>query len=371
MAIANGVVYTLGTDAKFKEEYVIAIDEKKGTELWRLPFAPLYTYKGNAYGDGPRSTPTIDGNLLFALSGDGTLVCIDIKGRKELWKKQLVKDLGGVIMDKYGFSESPLVDGKQLICSAGGPKGAIVAFDKTNGNVLWRSKDMTWNATFGSAVVAEFHGKRQYVHTVYDGEATKEQGAVVGVSASDGKVLWWQTHFTGTNDGTSITPIVRGDLIYVSAGFGAGCKLLEINKAQKVNDIYPKKLAKKVKNTHGGMVLVGDHVYGHSEPSMWICQEFKTGAIEWDEKIQVKGVSGSIIAAEGMLYLYSDDGEVGLVNASPKDFDLVSKFVIPQKSAIPRARLTSRQVQIWSHPAIANGVLYLRDHEYIFAFAIK
>jgi outer membrane protein assembly factor BamB len=94
MAIANGVVYTLGTDAKFKEEYVIAIDEKKGTELWRLPFAPLYTYKGNAYGDGPRSTPTIDGNLLFALSGDGTLVCIDIKGRKELWKKQLVKDLG-------------------------------------------------------------------------------------------------------------------------------------------------------------------------------------------------------------------------------------------------------------------------------------
>src|ERR1051325_7821670 len=116
VAVVKGVVYTLGTDAKFTEEQIIAIDEKKGTELWRVKLGPLYTYKGNTYGDGPRSTPTVDGNFLYALGGEGQLVCVDVTQKgKEVWRKHLIKDLGGVMMDRYGVSESVLIDGKHLI----------------------------------------------------------------------------------------------------------------------------------------------------------------------------------------------------------------------------------------------------------------
>jgi outer membrane protein assembly factor BamB len=372
MAIAKGVVYTLGTDMKFQDEYVIAIDEKKGTELWRIKIAPIYTYKGNAYGDGPRSTPTIDGNLLFALSGAGQLVCIDIAGKKEVWRKHLVKDMGGVIMDRYGFSESPLVDGKHLICTPGGPNGTLAVLDKTNGKLLWRSKGLDYAAPFSSAVIADFHGVRQYVQCCYNTDLGNEKGVVAGFSAKDASVIWTGMIFKGNNDlrGIGAAPIVAGSSVYVSTDIG-GCHLFEINKTQKPIAKYKPVSSKRLKNAHGGVVLVGDHIYGHSAPSMWVCQAFTTGEKEWDERIELKCVSGSVVSADDKLFLYSDSGEAGLIEASAKAFNLISKFTIPQKSTIPQARTTSRQAQVWSHPAIANGVLYLRDHELIYAYEIK
>lgn len=378
-AVVKGVLYTLGTDydaknpnTSAKDEYVIAIDEKKGTELWRVKIGPLYSYKGNSYGDGPRSTPTIDGTNLYALGGDGDLVCIDLATKKEAWRKNLVKDLGGVIMDKYGWSESPLIDGKLLICTPGGPNGTLAALDKTNGNVIWRSFKLTNHAPYSSPIVADIHGVRQYIQTSYHNKTGDIHGAISGISADKGNLLWSQTIFTNSNDGIGSTPIVSGNQVYVSSGFGGGCHLFEIDKKQNATEKFAKPLWKKVKNLQGGVVLIDGHVYGHSEPNFWICQDFKTGKIAWDDRNTFPVTkSGAITAAEGMLYLYTDDGNVGLAAADSTAFKLISTFALPEKSTIPANRKTSRQSQIWPHPVIANGTLFLRDHENIFAFAIK
>jgi outer membrane protein assembly factor BamB len=378
MAISKGVVYTLGTDLEIKgrkttvkDEYAIAIDEKTGAEKWRVKIAPLYT--GSGYGDGPRGTPTIDGNLLFALSGNGTLVCIDIAKKQPVWTKHLVKDLGGALMHNYGFSESPLVDGNLVICTPGGQQGALAALDKATGKVVWRTKAVTNTAPFSSIVAADIQGVRQYIQASYDDTNRKENGIVCGFSAKSGDTLWTGNLFKKTHDSLGIAgaPIVAGNQVYMTTNID-GCRLFEIGKDQKATDAYKKTTFRKLRNGHGGVVLVGDCIYGHSEPGAWICQDLKSGAQEWDEPVQLKcNASGSLIAADGMLYLYTDDGRVGLVPANPKAFNLVSSFDIPVKSNIPRIRPSSGKAQNWTHPALANGVLYLRDHEYIFAFDVK
>ena len=378
VAVVKGVVYTLGTDFDTKtpksndfSECIIAIDESKGTELWRHKIGHISTYPApsNAYGDGPRSTPTIDGNLLFALSGNGQLVCLDLAAKKELWRKHLVKDLDGV-MGKYGYSESVLIDGDKLICSPGGPKGTLAALDKKTGSVIWHTKDLTNLVHYTSPVVADFHGVRQYVQTSYVSKPGDIHGEVAGVDTK-GNLLWTGVIYTGENEGSASTPIISGNEVYVSVGFGGGCHLFQINAMQKAKEIYKKATWKKVKNRHGGLVLLDGFLYGHSERDMWVCQQLKNGDVEWDERTQLTCQDGGITAADGKLYLYTDDGEVGLVDADPKAFNLVSSFKVPERTKISPERTTSRMAKIWSYPVIANGVLYLRDQEYIFAYKIK
>lgn len=377
-AIVKGVLYTLGTDWDPKKpnatdfgEYIIAIDAAKGAELWRHKIGPISTYPppSNAYGDGPRSTPTIDGNLLFALSGDGELVCLDLATKKEAWRKNLVKDLDGV-MGKYGYSESPLIDGDKLICSPGGAKGTLAALDKKTGTVLWRSKGLTNLVHYTSPVVADIHGVRQYIQTSYVSKPGDIHGEVNGVD-TNGNLLWSGTIYTGENEGSAATPVVSGNLVYTTVGFGGGCHLFEIGKNQQAVEKYKKPTWKKVKNTNGGVVLIDGHIYGHSERDTWICQNLKTGALAWDEQNDLKCASGAITAADGKLYMFTDEGEVGLVNADAKEFKLISGFKLPMRSKIPQERTTSRMAKIWSYPVIADGHLYLRDQEYIFAYEIK
>jgi outer membrane protein assembly factor BamB len=126
-----------------------------------------------------------------------------------------------------------------------------------------------------------------------------------------------------------------------------------------------------MKNNHGGVVVIDDHVYGHSEGLGWICQERKSGELKWDERNKFNCTSGAITAADGLLYLYTDGGVVALVEPSPDAFKEISSFTIPEMSKAPQARPTSRQSKIWSHPVVANGRLYLRDTELIFCYEVK
>ncbi len=368
VAVAKGVVYTLGTDMKFEAEYVIAIDEAKGTELWRAKIGPVFTFEQNIWGDGPRSTPTFDGHLLFALSGAGELVCVDVAQKgKEVWRKNLVKDFDGGMMTKWGFSESPLVDGDIVICTPGGAGGTLLALNKTTGATVWRSKGWTDLAPYSSPVVADIHGKRQYIQIGFAGAAT---GAfLAGVDAKTGTVLWKNNIVPGDSYAISPTPVVRGTRVYATTSDASHS--FEIDVKQTAEEKFKKANWKKLKNRDGGVVLVGDHIYGHSEPGMWVCQDFKTGDQAWAERNDFKCDSGSIIAADGMLYLYTDEGKVGLADADSKGFNLVSQFKIPEMSKIQPNRQTSKDSRTWTNPAIANGHLYLRDHEFIFAYKIK
>ncbi len=367
VAVAKGVVYTLGTDMKFTEEYVIAIDEKSGKELWRTKIGPLFTFKGNTWGDGPRSTPTVDGNLVYALGGTGELVCVDASAKgKVLWRKSYEKDFGGAMMTQWGFSESPLVDGKLLICTPGGKGGTLLALDKLTGATVWRTKDWSESAPYSSPIAATFHGVRQYIQIGFSGG--NKGASLAGVDAKTGTTLWKSQIVPGDSYSISPTPVVKGNLVYSTTSDASHC--FEIGAKQGAEEKFAKKNWKKLKNRDGGVVLVGDHIYGHSEPGMWVCQEFNTGDQIWSERNDFKCTSGSVIAADGMLYLYTDQGTVGLVDADPKAFNLVSQFKIAARSNIPQMRQTSKDSLTWANPAIANGHLYVRDHEYIFAYKL-
>jgi outer membrane protein assembly factor BamB len=376
VAVVGDRLYTLGAlkDGTSENEYLIALDVKgdKPREAWKVKLGPIFTFKGNTWGDGPRGTPTVSGKHVYALGGQGELVCAEVAGGKEVWRKNLSKDLGGEMMSEWGYSESPLIDGDLLICTPGGEKGTLAALDRLTGAVRWRSTGLKNAAPYSSVVVSAAGKVRQYVQTSYVIET--ETGYVSGFAAKDGKVLWTETLNTGKSYAIAPTPVVRGDLVYVTAGYDYGCHLFKLTKAGdkfKAEDQYSRKARKSMLNTHGGVVLVGDHIYGHSENLGWVCQEFKKGNLAWRDKVQLECTSGAITAADGRLYLFSDEGEAVLLEASPKGWKEHGRFTIPQKSNAPADRPTSRGAGIWTQPVVANGRLYLRDQELLFCFDVK
>jgi outer membrane protein assembly factor BamB len=370
-AVVGDRLYTLG--ALGDDEYVIALDLKgdKPSEAWKVKLGPIFTFDDNVWGDGPRGTPTVDGNYVYALGGQGELVCVETNG-KEIWRKNLIKDLGGEMMTEWGYSESPLIDGDKLICTPGGSKGTLAALDKQTGKVLWRSTGLKNKAPYSSVVVSEAGGVRQYVQNNYISE--DDGGVVSGFDAKDGRVLWTGPLAKISSYAIAPTPIVRGDLVYVTAGYDYGCHLYQLKRAGDgfaASDLYKPRERRAVKNTHGGVVLVGEHIYGHSEKTGWVCQDLKTGKVAWLERDKLECYSGSITAADGMLYLYSDEGKAVLLKANPKAWEEHGLFTIPEKSKVVETRRTFRSAKIWTPPVIANGRLYLRDQELLFCFDIR
>ncbi|MCI0737537.1 MAG: PQQ-like beta-propeller repeat protein, partial [Gemmataceae bacterium] len=369
-AIVGDRLYTLG--GWDEGDYVLAIDLKTQTELWKTKLGPLFTFAN--WGDGSRSTPTIDGDRLYALGGEGDLVCLDIANKgTEVWRKHLVKDFKGQLMisqdQSWGFSESPVVEGKLVIVTPGGDDGTIVALNKGAGDLVWRSKELKQQAPYSTGFVADIHGVRQFIQTSYISD--ERGGTMSGIALADGKLLWNMPITTSSSYALASTPLVQGNQVYVTSGYGAGCRLFEIGKDQKATEIYPKNIQKTVKNTHGGVVMINGHIFGHSEGLGWICQNFKTGKVIWDERAAFECSSGSITAADGLLYLYTDEGQVVLAEPSLKEFTELGSFEIPEKSKLRKTRPTSRFAQVWTHPVVANGRLYLRDQELIFCYDLK
>ncbi len=370
-AIRDGKVYTLGS--RDDNEIVLVLDAKTGAELWIAKIGPVVNAPANStWGDGPRATPTLDGDLLFALGSQADLVCFDLTKKTEVWRTNLEKDYGGVLMTGWGYSESPFVDGDKVIVTPGGQKGTFLALDKKTGKMIWQCQDVKENAPYSSVMPADFNGVRQYIQLSYlDGKG----GKVNGVDAKSGKLLWQAPIFKADSYAAAPTPIVTDKGVYVTTGYGGGCHFFEIGKDWKAIDKFGKKETGKVKNTHGGVVLVDGHIYGHSEPSNWVCQDVVTGKLKWEDRVNLTTTSGSIAAADGMLYLYTDEGECALVTADPtagnNSMPQVASFTIPEKSKYPETRKSSRSAKVWNHPVISDGHLYLRDCELIFCYDIR
>ena len=349
LAVVGDRVLTMGADDG--REFVLALDVTTGKKVWSTPFAPLFQQNR---GDGPRATPTVDGDRVYAVGGQGELVCLEAAAGKIVWQKNLRKDLGGDMMSGWGYSESPLIDGDKVVCTPGGSKGAVAALDKKTGNVLWRSRGFTDKAAYSSLVVGTAGGILQYVQMTGDG--------VTGVAADDGRLLW---RFVRPSRTAAVpTPIVRDDLVYVSSGYGTGAHLIKLTgdvNGLKAAEGYA---SKEMVNHHGGVILVGNHVYGHSDSGRWVCQELQTGKIAWADR----GVGkGSVTCADGMLYLYSESGgTAALVGATPQAYKEAGRFKVPRQSGRRSAR-----GMLWTHPVVANGRLYLRDQELIFCYDVK
>jgi outer membrane protein assembly factor BamB len=358
-AIVGNRFYTMG--ARGESEFLIVLDVRTGKELWAKPIGPTFTFPKNDWGDGPRSTPTIDGDRIYALGAQGELACLEIDSGKILWHHNLYKDYDGWIMDKYGeektgwgYCEGPLVDGDQVVVTPGGDKGLLVAFNKETGEEIWRSKEAKGKAPYSSVIVAEIGGVRQYIQAMDKG--------LVGIAAKDGRLLW---HYDKEFSDMAInTPIFHNQQVFVTAGWNQGCYLIQPPAKEKgeVKKIYEKKYS----NEEGGVVLVNEHIYGHFDSKGWACLKYSDGEEAWLENSKLG--KGSLTYADGCLYCLSDsDGVVVLVAADPvQKWQEIGRFTLPEKSdkRKPAAR-------IWTHPVVSNGRLYLRDQELIFCYDVR
>jgi outer membrane protein assembly factor BamB len=348
VAVAGDRLYTAGD--KGDSSFVLALNAADGQQVWSAKLG-----RAGAVGDpkfyGPRSTPTVDGDLVFAVSQWGEMVCLEAAGGKEVWRKDFTKDLGGAC-PTWGYAESPLADGDRVVVTPGGSAGAVVALNKKTGVIVWRSKEFTDSPHYSSLAVASIGGVRQYI------QLTPE--SVAGIAAADGKLLWRAAR--KGNVAVIPSPVCRDGLVYVSSGYGKGCDLFKVSAADGNFTAEPVYSNKVMANHHGGVVLVGDCLYGYSDSKGWTCQDLKTGQAKWQDK--EKFGKGSLAYADGQLYLRQEDtskGTVALIEASPEGFKEHGRFNPPGHSS----------KNSWPHPVIANGKLYLRDQDVLLCYDVK
>lgn len=345
VAIAGDRIYTTGDKAGVC--YVHGLNRADGALLWSTAIGRAGAPGWGNFA-GPRGTPTVDGDMLYVMGQYGELACLRTSDGAKVWEKHMVKDFGGELPE-WGYSESVLVDGDQVVCTPGGSKGAVVALDKRTGKLLWQTKDFTDPAHYSSLVCAEIAGAKQYV------QLTAE--SVAGV-APNGELLWRAERRGRT--AVVPTPIVKGNHVYVTSGYGVGCNLFEISRAGgtfRARRVYAER---SMANHHGGAVRVGDHVYGYCDARGWVCQEMATGELKWAEKQQIG--KGSLVYADGRLYLRAeDDGIVGLIEATPDGYTETGRFVQPGFG----------KPKTWPHPVVAGKKLYLRDQDQLLCYDVQ
>ena len=346
VSVVGQRIFTMGdlSDAN----YVIALNRADGKQLWSAKVGKAGAPGWGGFA-GPRSTPTIYGGLVYSLGQYGEVVCVNADSGKEIWRKHLTSDFGGSL-PQWGFSESPLVDGDLVLLTPGGSRGTLVALNKSTGSLVWQSAEWTDNAHYSSIIVASIQGVRQYIQLT--------DKSVAGVEAKDGKLLWKAPRRGET--AVIPTPIYADGKVYVASGYGAGCNLFKVAKGSPftATQIYANKA---MVNHHGGVVKVGDYLYGYSDGKGWTCQNFKTGDAVWQEKGKLE--KGSITFADGRLYCReeSEKGVVALLEATPKGFVEKGRFTPPDRSG----------KQSWPHPVIAGGRLYLRDQDVLLCYDLR
>ena len=345
VSIAGNRIFTLGD--KSDSSYLIALSLANGKSLWSAKVGRTGAPGGY---EGPRSTPTIDGDLIFALGTFGELVCFDAASGKEQWRKDFKKDFGGSAPG-WGFSESPLIDGDQVVSTPGGSQGAVVALNKKTGALIWQCKEFKDSADYASLIAAEIGGVRQYIQLT--------EASVAGVAAADGKLLWRAPRRGST--AVVPTPIYHDTQVYVTSGYNVGCNLFKIivsDGRYSAEQVYANKV---MVNHHGGVVRIGDYVYGYSDNGGWTCQELKTGKAVWQERKKLG--KGSLVYADGRLYLRNESGKgtVALIEATPDGYKEHGRFDQPNRS----------DENSWAHPVVAGGRLYLRDQNILLCYDVR
>ncbi|WP_291168771.1 PQQ-like beta-propeller repeat protein [Gimesia sp.] len=338
---------------------VIAVNTDDGKILWKTNLLELNPEHGYP---GARCTPSIDGDRLYAIASNGAIFCLSVADGEIIWQKNFEDEWDGKMMSKWGFSESPLIDGDLVLCTPGGKDAMMVALDKTTGKEVWKTsvKDLGEQgkdgAGYSSIVISNAAGVKQYVQLTGRG--------VIGVRASDGKLLW--NYNDVANKVANIpTPIVSGDYVFCSTGYGTGSALLKITKdGDNVNaeEVYFLD-AKTMQNHHGGMVLYKDHIYcGHGHNNGFpLCLNLKTGKVVWGGKIRGEGSgSAAVLFADGNLIFRYENGEIALVEATTEDYKLKGSFRPDQVLG-----------KAWAHPVVCGGKLYLREQDVLMCYDLR
>lgn len=339
VCVSGKFVFTMGEENN--KCYVVCLSSADGKLLWKLPIGPGYTEQQG--GTGPRSSPATDGQVVVALASTGELVCIRVADGRQVWQKRMQEF--GASMPGFGFVESPYIDGGLVLIS---PGGTVVALNKLNGQTVWKSKKLKGSTDYSSLSVGEIGKAKQYL--------VMTDKSVAGVLSTNGALLW-EGDFPGDR-AVVPTPVAANNMVFVAAGYGVGCKAFNVGLAGAEVKFAEAYASTQFQIHHGGMVLVGEHVYGCSDQGTIRCVELATGKPTWTDR----GVGkGSIAYADGMLYCRGEGGGVSLVEANPTTYKEAGRFTPPVTTGN----------KCWSHPVVSGGKLYLREQDTLFAYNVK
>ena len=335
-------------------DILFALD-MNGKILWQTVVGRAWTGSNSE----SRATPTVEGNRVYTCSGSGDLACIDATTGKVIWSYK-ASELNKGTFGMWGIAESLLVDGNKIYFSPGGPETMTIALNKSTGSVLWKSASLNDKPGYVSPILINYAGRKMIVNV--------SLGHIFGVDASNGEILWKVSHRESSDPNMSqrdlikcTTPLYKDGMVYVTGGYDTGGMMVRIaDNGKSANVVWTDR---NLDNHHGGVVLVDDYIYGsnwiNNNNGNWCCIDWKTGKKMWEERWNTKG---SIISAEGMLYIYEErNGNVGLLKVNPEKFELVSSFKVTQGNTGP----------FWAHPVIHNGVLYIRHTNALLAYNIK
>ncbi len=353
VSVANGKIFTMGRRDKI--EYLTCLNESDGSQIWTTPIGP-----GNG-NEGPNGTPTVDGDRVYGISLAGDMICCDVNTGNKIWNTSFEKDFGGKMMSGWGYSESPLIDGDNVICTPGSSNAMLAALNKETGKVIWKSQIPAAQkgndgAGYSSVVISNAGGIKQYVQLIGHG--------VISVAAKDGKFLWGYDKIANTTANVP-TPLVFGNFIFASTGYSdGGSALLEIKPARgglQPREVYYKN-AKTLQNHHGGMVLIDDKIYmGHGHNNGFpCCIDIKTGDPVWGPQRGPGKESAAITYADGHLYFRYQDATMTLIEATTTGFALKGQF---EEGFGGGNR--------WAQPVIANGKMYLRTNGQLACYDVR
>ncbi len=341
IALAGDRIYVQGR--KGDSSVVFALNRKGGAPAWTAVLGPRLDQDR---GPGPRATPTVDGEFVYALSENGDLSCLRIKDGSAAWKLNILKDFGGT-NPHWNLSESPLVDGDRVIVTPGGTDACIVALDKKTGKTVWTSKGLSDGAGYSSCIVADIQGVRTIM--------TLTARAGIGVRASDGKPMW-REESPSNRVANCTTPVVDGNRVFYTSAYSTGCAMLELTSSNNLVTAQKKYFSREMQNHHGGVVVVKGHVYGFSN-AILTCMELATGNALWKDRSVGKGL---ITYADGKLYLLGENQTMGFAEASPSAYKELGRF-----------RIEDKGLPSWAHPVVCDGKLYIRNQGLLSCYDIK
>jgi len=339
VSVVDGTIYTTGINED-NQGTLFAIDNK-GKRQWKKEYGPEWT---GSYA-GTRTTPTVDGDQIYVMSGMGVLSCFNRKTTELIWKVNTLEKFKGENIT-WGISESVIIDGDKVICTPGGQDASIVALDKHTGKTIWTSKGLSNLSAYCSPIIVEQGNKRLLL--------TMVQKRFVCLDSKDGKVLWSIPHEIPSDIAPS-SPVADKGYVYFTGQIIGGVSIELENDGGSYTKLWSNP---NLDTKHGGLVIHEGNLYGSNNKGNWICQNYETGNLNFMSKLL--NSMGSIIYSDGMLYCYSEKGTLGLVKIEKDNLELISSF-----------KITQGELKHWAHPAISNGVLYIRHGEFLMAYDIR
>jgi hypothetical protein len=339
VAIDSDKIYLTGlSDGKG----FIYVFDLSGKLLNKKEYGPEWTESYN----GPRGTVTVNEGKLYLISGVGDIYCFNTNNLNLVWKKNMIKDYNSSNI-KWGICEAPLIIGDKLIATPGGTTNNMVALDKNTGKLIWSSLGEGDLSAYCSPL---FISDQQVPLIV-----TMTANHIIGVDAGTGKKLWSHPN-KNRHSVHANTPVYGNNMILCTSGYGRGSTMLRLtNGGRSIQEAW---FSDQLDSRIGAMVKVGNYVYGSGDTKrFWFCVDWNTGQIKWQEKDLAMG---NIIANDGMLYCYTDRGDMILAKATPEKFDIISRYSI-----------TMGTEQHWAHPVLYKGVMYLRHGNTLMAYNIK